>query len=520
MSRPPVPSIQCERIRRNLCAIFESDRRSTFSAYEETARFCAGAMLDAGLVDVELEPVPADGKTAFGDWVMPLAWDANDATLRLLGNGGAELLADYKTLADSLIQQSAPTPPEGVECELVWYEKSRPEDWKGKIVFTREHAQKIKGRLAAAGALGVVSYYHPFPSEDPSSTYWYNTWSDRPGGWWATASDSKLFGFSLSPRAGAALEGRLARGDAFRSGTLPFISGRIPGKTPEEIIVTAHLYEHGAHDNASGATCLIETAAQLNAAIREGRLQQPQRSIRFLLMAECFGVLAYATLRRERAERTVAGINLDGVGGRLPIRVVGEPSCCDAGQAAQFMKLAAEEWGPQSVEPAPFELCDNLLADPMIGIPMIWPHVRCRRQSWHTSIDSLDVVDYNFIEEMAGVAGAFLMQIAGADLPTPPVRRRSASLNRPEVLRQPGPGGRIPVRRTIGPLSLDRVPLAEWPEQLVTHSPRWWNWHTQALWLADGNRSLDEIAVLVQMKREDIIAYFEFLAHWKYVELS
>jgi len=123
------PKHRVDRVQYHLKSIFESDRRSQFAAYEATARFCRESLQQAGLSDIELEELPADGKTSFGDWIMPLAWDVSGATLHLLGDSGTELLADYDVLADSLIQQSAPTPCNGISSELVRFENSDPRLW-------------------------------------------------------------------------------------------------------------------------------------------------------------------------------------------------------------------------------------------------------------------------------------------------------------------------------------------------------------------------------------------------------
>ena len=67
---------------------------------------------------MELLPLKADGKTAYGDWVIPKAWDAASATLRM-GDKNGKILADYKAIPCSLIQYSASIPNSGVEADVV-----------------------------------------------------------------------------------------------------------------------------------------------------------------------------------------------------------------------------------------------------------------------------------------------------------------------------------------------------------------------------------------------------------------
>ena len=61
--------------------IWENDRWFTFSAFERTAAFCERQMREAGLSEVERLPLKADGHTAYGDWVIPRAWDVSEAYL-------------------------------------------------------------------------------------------------------------------------------------------------------------------------------------------------------------------------------------------------------------------------------------------------------------------------------------------------------------------------------------------------------------------------------------------------------
>lgn len=81
------------------------------------------------------------------------------------------------------------------------------------------------------------------------------------GGWGIKGGDELIWGFVLTRRQGLWLrelirkEGKVklhARVDAhFYDGKIPVVTGLIPGKTEEEVLVNGHLYEAGAIDNAS-----------------------------------------------------------------------------------------------------------------------------------------------------------------------------------------------------------------------------------------------------------------------------
>src|SRR5205085_2811821 len=84
------------------------------------ARLIAEEMEAAGLEDVRLIEFPADGRTAFGGWVMPKAYDVHAARLTArIGEEAEIVLADYSLNPTSLMLYSLPTPPEGITGELV-----------------------------------------------------------------------------------------------------------------------------------------------------------------------------------------------------------------------------------------------------------------------------------------------------------------------------------------------------------------------------------------------------------------
>ena len=59
--------------------IYATDRWFSFSKFQETATYLKNAMQAAGLERIEIVQAPADGRSQFGFWTMPLAWDATDA---------------------------------------------------------------------------------------------------------------------------------------------------------------------------------------------------------------------------------------------------------------------------------------------------------------------------------------------------------------------------------------------------------------------------------------------------------
>ena len=106
----------------NMEAMWATDRYFDFARFQQTAKNVAEMMRQAGLDDVQIGQGPADGVTQNGFWTQPIAWDAHSATLEIVSPQVPEdmrVLADYQKIPTSLCQWSGPTPPGGVEGELV-----------------------------------------------------------------------------------------------------------------------------------------------------------------------------------------------------------------------------------------------------------------------------------------------------------------------------------------------------------------------------------------------------------------
>jgi len=80
--------ISADRICHTAQAIHELDQWNSFDKYRQTADLIERQFHEARADSVERLVIPCDGETTFGDWVMPLAWDAHEGTLeRFTGDG-------------------------------------------------------------------------------------------------------------------------------------------------------------------------------------------------------------------------------------------------------------------------------------------------------------------------------------------------------------------------------------------------------------------------------------------------
>ncbi len=408
--------------------IWETDRWFTFPKFDETSRNVAAMLRRAGLDQVEIVHPPADGVTQYGYWTMPLAWDATQATLEII-EPDRQVLCDYQKVPASLGMWSGPTPAGGVTAEIVDASRNLDGlDVKGKLVLTSRNPAGMKFELARRGALGAVNGFSENP-ELADERQWINAWGDN--GWAFTKGSTPLLCFSITPRQAAGLRKLLAAGPVrararvqsrYYPGTYPYVTGVIAGSTPEEVLTLGHLFEQGAHDNATGVAAMISSLETLQRLIRAGKLPRPRRAIRLLAMGECYGSMHYLTSHPERVRRTVAAMCVDTPA--APQNLAGteytwylNPHAAKSYTDAFILRLA-QEYFPQVRRPWFWKEymsgTDNYLGDPLIGIPTVWPYSGTGVHTHHNSADTPDTVDGRSLRDLIVVNSAYLYYLAAA----------------------------------------------------------------------------------------------------------
>ena len=238
---------------------------------------------------------------------------------------GLSKLADYDDLTAMLAQGSRNT---DINADLVWVGTGSAEELdragvKAKIVVTSSGARMVHDQAVSRGAVGVVSFDSPRPLV-VSSAIPITGISGR------GASGSETFGFFLPPREGHLLRDRLLSGEKIKvhavveaqtvNYEMQVPSCVIKGTDPnaDEIIFSAHLFEgyvkQGANDNISGSAAILEVARMLKTMIDEGRIDRPERNIRFIWVPEFSGTGPWVNEHKELMQKTLCNINLDMVG--------------------------------------------------------------------------------------------------------------------------------------------------------------------------------------------------------------
>jgi Peptidase family M28 len=414
---------------RDVRTIWDTDRWFTFPKFEETAKNVAAIMRRAGLEDVEIGSPPADGVTQGGYWTMPLAWDVKAGTLEIVEPAvpaDQRILADYQKVPASICMWSGPTPPGGVVTEVV--QSGDVGAIKGKLVLGQRGSKRA---LAAASALGIIS--DATENRDlPDERGWVNSFGDN--GWSFTKGSAPLVCFSITPRGSQLLRQLLAKGPVkvranvesrYYTGVYPYVTGVIrgaDGPNGEEVLSLGHLFEQGAHDNATGVASIIGAAETLNRLIKAGKLPRPKRSIRVLGMGECYGTNYYLEHHKDRVKRTIAAMCIDSPAGLQNLAGteytwILNPHSAKSYVDALALRLA-EEYYPSVGRPWSWiehrSSTDNYLGDPSIGIPTVMPRGGYGVLAHHNSHDTPATVDPKSLRDLMVMNAAYTYFLAAA----------------------------------------------------------------------------------------------------------
>ena len=436
--------ISSERAYEYIKRIWQYDMWCTLPMWQRSAREVQSIMRERGFDEAEVVDTPADGKTQHGDWTNPIGWDCSRATLEIVEPHGLpeeyRYLCNYRVNPSCLTFFSCPTPPEGIEAELVILDRSTPEslekiDAKGKILLVGSRAGYMKKFLDANGALGILSDQAVGPYKEANA--WLNTWSDFPGGWLMTAGDSRNnFCFSMSKRKGDFIRNLMARGTTvkvrakidsryYTDDSLPFVTGSVRGTGNEEVLIGGHLFEWGANDNASGCAIMLESVGTLNDLIRSGVLPRPKRSIRIWMGQEMYGSLAFAERYLDNLRRTVAAVCCDtpvpdydsnASTVRIFMNPDVSPTFTDAVYPEVFRRYYRRIRVGKQVIIEPFEGgTDTYFCEPMIGAPTNFVYMENGTYLHHNSRDTIEKVDKRSLRDLCVTNALYLYYMADAD---------------------------------------------------------------------------------------------------------
>jgi len=183
-----------------------------------------------------------------------------------------------------------------------------------------------------------------------------------------------------------------------------------------------HSSEQGAEDNATGVAAILESLATLNRLIAEGKLPQPRRSIRIMVMGEMYGSMHYVSTHPDQVRRTVAAMCVDTPAASYSLAGTEytfymNPHVAKSYTDAFILKVA-EDYFPSVGRPwhshAFMTGTDTYLAEPAVNIPIVWPYSGSGVETHHNSEDTPDRVDPRSLRDVSVVNAAYLYYLANA----------------------------------------------------------------------------------------------------------
>lgn len=416
------------RARATAAAIWEEARWQDTPAVWRAARVAERQLRDAGLENVRIEKIPADGATAMAGWLMPPAWSVEAARLET-DTRPRRILADQRTLPLSLALYSPSTPDGQWVAGAVWEMPAAGKPALPPAEILRRHAAAAAGkfilmradkpdipmnRLAARLGCPAIVAVHPGPALHAARYLNYSAPLDL--------RSQGVPVFSLTHHAGRELQAALrddpalrlrARARARREvGSMPLVTGALGAGAPA-LYVCAHIDEIGAHDNASGCAAAIETLRVL-AQLPPGTLR---RQIRVYLSTEVRGQQWWFN-KMERPTLFLGGINLDMVGAD-PKREHGDMQVLTGFRhrphfAARLIVEAAR-LADGIAGKLPYTLRANYASDALPGLTRNGGHVSIEEKTgptYHTSDDTPRVLAPRILRWAGAAATAFLYRMA------------------------------------------------------------------------------------------------------------
>jgi len=250
-------------------------------------------------------------------------WEPVSGSLDLLGPTGGPLL-EYSSNMNMMAINSYSTSPQGLEAELVYVGDGGAEqfeglDVRGKVVFGETNVRRLFSEAVQnRGAIGVLSYSMPAYTR-PEINQHSIQFSGLP-----MDPEHRSWGVRLSYAARERLKQALDAGPVrvrvtletriYEADELELIAD-VHGRThpDERFVLSAHVQEPGANDNASGVAAQAEVARVLAELVRNGSFQ-PDRTISMLWGDEIASTRRYIADDPERAAGIRWGMSLDMVG--------------------------------------------------------------------------------------------------------------------------------------------------------------------------------------------------------------
>lgn len=444
------------RLYQNVKEVSSFHRIQASSGYRKAAKHIDAYLEECG-ISHRILSYPANKREYAGTHKLFQEWDCKNAYCEMV-YPYKKRLADFKLEPISIIQKSYPCDYRKTSLDVVeingetYKDDFANVDLKGKLLFIHRHFETYyEWGIKEKGALGFISdFYHEVEHvrtrEEMRDSLNYTSF------WWKHTEDEvPCFGFVLSPRNGDELKAicrdtkrKYEMGEcdvcypqvhayvdsSLYDGSLEVVEATIPGEKEDAVLMIAHLCHpcSSANDNASGVSGGLESFRVLHDLIKQGELNKPRYTMKLILVPEFSGTYCYMMKQKDRPN-ILCGINLDMIGGRQvdgygPITVTSLPHAMPSfvDTLANYLRGEIKEKTNNHEEllvsltnstDHKFQLGSDhsVLCDPLMNAPCImlgqWPD-----KNYHTSTDTLEVIDPSVLKYSTILAAAYLYTLA------------------------------------------------------------------------------------------------------------
>ena len=421
-------------VKKHTAELNKLERSTSNADFAASSEYVSNLMREAGFTDVERTALPCDGTTTFGDCTMPQAWNRTGrCTLEVL-SGNVEpsdrMLADTDVEPINAAIWSTPTPEDGVTAELISLKSVESDDWHevaGKIVLCQDSpVGDMMRKVTLAGAVGLVSYVEDLLESSPDTVRWMNGagWC----GWYRVRDDQGIWNFSITPRRGAMLDEKLAAGEKITlkaimntcvaDGEIYTVTGRIPGKSSDELAFFAHMYEPFPADNALGVILSVAIGKALKDLTKSGTIPPLEKSVRVVFSMERYGFTEYLA-DKKRSSRIIAAMNMDGLA-HYSYKLAGVlPQLRHSSAAVPFFsEVIIRDYLRKYFPELPFTECagnlsdDTFGADPIYNVPTGWFYMPAAYKQHHNTGRIFAGVDWELANVIGQVLTAYTLDAA------------------------------------------------------------------------------------------------------------
>lgn len=426
--------IDMERVLVNIEHLWRCELGQTTRHRRQAARYVEELLRDAGLQQVERIAFPADGTTAYGDKVMPLAWEATTGTLTVVSSRlpfEDPVVADYARHPFHLVHGSVSTPPAGRHLRIITEEQLfAGQDARDAMVVLESGTHPRAEILTAILDLGGLGLITDRVAADRGRARAAMTWvtaCTEGMHWHVQADDRPFIGFSVTPTVGERLRAAARMGevtahavsDGVRfAGELDAVTGVIPGDDPRELWLLSHLYEPLADDNCSGVIAGIEIARAIRRLVAEGAVPPPRFTLRLVFAMEMYGFAAFAEWAGGRLhDRVIGAMNLDSPPdepqGTVMLAPPGAPFFGDyllEDIVARCGRASEIAW---EIKEGGAYCDDMILSDPTIGVPTVWP--LGRQPFHHLSLQDMSILHPRLLHRAIALCGTWAARMLTLD---------------------------------------------------------------------------------------------------------